>query len=137
MHVRRFSADLKTRVPGNHSGLFAVPIQLDRAHLPTSDSDMLARRFNGLPILLDRPLDVVALYLDPHGAMEEHHAERPILLLVTGGAGWARVGGPDGEMRAIAAGDAVLWPAGQDHTIWTENEPLRAIAIEGPAEREA
>ena len=124
--------------------MYETRLMVSGERIPAYDRDITSwlssnagTGFNGLPILLDRPLDVVALYLDPHGAMEEHHAERPILLLVTGGAGWARVGGPDGEMRAIAAGDAVLWPAGQDHTIWTENEPLRAIAIEGPAEREA
>lgn len=135
MHVRRFAADRKTAVPGNHTGLFAVPIQLDRADLPSQNADELARRFNGVPILLDRPLAVVALYLDAHGTMEEHSAPVPILLLVTGGGGFVRVGGPNGETRPVAAGEAVLWPADLDHMIWTEDEPLQAIAIEGPVER--
>jgi hypothetical protein len=31
MQVRRFSPDLKTKVPGGHFGLYGVPIQIDRA----------------------------------------------------------------------------------------------------------
>ena len=135
MRIRRFSPDLKAQVPGNHTGLAAVAIQLDRAELPSLDPDALARRYHGLPILLDRPLAVVALYLDAHGAMEEHSAPIPILLLVTGGSGFVRVGGPHGETHVLAEGDAVLWPAGEDHMLWTTGEPLRAIAIEGPTER--
>jgi transposase len=36
----------------------------------------------------------------------------------------------------VSAGDAVLWPAKLDHMVWTEEEPLAAIVIDGPAERE-
>lgn len=136
MQIRRFSADLKTKVPGDHSGLYAVPIQLDPALLNTQDSEILARRFNGLPILLKRPMIVVAMYLEPHGSMDEHSAEQPILFLVTKGSGFVRIGGLNGETRPVSAGDAILWPAGLDHTIWTEDEPLEAIVIDGPAERE-
>ena len=135
MEVRRFSADLKTPIPGGHRGLWGVPIQFDRADLFTQDLDELARRLNGLPILLDRPTLVVAMYLDPHGAMAEHSAPVPVLFLVTGGRGFVRVGGPDGETREVAAGDAVLWPAGVDHAVWTEDEELAAIVVDGPPER--
>lgn len=136
MQIRRFSADLKTKVPGGHPGLYTVPIQLDPALLNTQDSEVLAQRFNGLPILLNRPLVVVAMYLEPHGSMDEHSADWPILFLVTKGCGFVRVGGPGGETRAVSAGDAVLWPTRLDHTVWTEDEPLEAIVIEGPPERE-
>jgi quercetin dioxygenase-like cupin family protein len=135
MQVRRFSPDLKTKVSGGHPGLYAVPIHLDRAHLPTADLDDLARRLNGPPILLDRPLLVAALYFEPHARMDEHSAEQPILFLVVSGQGFVRVGGASGETRAVAAGDAVLWPAGLDHAVWTEDEPLQAIVVEGPGER--
>lgn len=135
MQVRRFSADLRTTVPGGHRGLHGVPIQLDRAEVAAGDEDALAARMNGLPILLDRALAVVALYLDAHGYMEEHSAEQPILVLVTEGRGFVRVGGSNGETRAVARGDAVLWPAGLAHTLWTDEEPLQAIVVEGPPER--
>jgi quercetin dioxygenase-like cupin family protein len=136
MQVRRFTADLKTKIPGGHPGLYGVPIQLDRAQLDTQNMEELRQRFNGLPILLNRPLVVVAMYLEPHGSMDEHTAAEPILFLIMHGKGLVRIGGPTGEAQRVTAGDAVLWPARLDHTVWTEDEPLEAILIHGPAERE-
>jgi quercetin dioxygenase-like cupin family protein len=108
---------------------------VDRAQV--ADVEALAARVNGLPIVLDRPLTVTAMYLDSQGQMDEHQAEAPILLLVLAGHGFVRVGGPAGETRAVSPGDAILWPARQDHMLWTEAEPLEALAIEGPEERGA
>ncbi len=136
MQIRRFSADLKTKIPGGHPGLYGVPIQLDRTQLNTQNMEELSQRFNGLPILLNRAMIVVAMYLEPHGSMDEHPAPVPILFLVTRGSGFVRIGGPAGETQPVTAGDAVLWPAGLDHTVWTEDEPLEAIVIDGPPERE-
>ncbi len=135
MQIRRFSSDLKTKIPGGHPGLYGVPIQFDLAHLPTQSMEELSERLNGLPILLNRPMSVVAMYLEPHGAMDEHSAEVPVLFLVTSGRGFVRLGGPNGETQSVSAGDAVLWPARLDHMVWTEDEPLVAIVIDGPAER--
>lgn len=137
MHIRTFTPDMKTPVPGKHRGLSAVMISFDRGDLPTQDMNALTKRWRGLPILLDRPMMVVALYLEPHGFMEEHSASSPILFLVTSGRGFVRVGGPDGETRSVGAGEAVLWPQGLDHTVWTQDEALAAIVIEGPEERDA
>ncbi|HEY6410774.1 MAG TPA: cupin domain-containing protein [Ktedonobacteraceae bacterium] len=136
MQVRRFSPDLKTKVPDGHPGLYGVPIQIDRAGVPEQGMEELSRRLNGLPILLNRPMIVAALYLEAGGSMDEHSAEVPILFLVTRGKGFVRVGGPGGESCSVSAGDAVLWPAGLDHMVWAENEALDAIIIEGPAEHE-
>ncbi len=127
---------MRTKIPGGHRGLYAVHIQFDTAHANAQDREALAQRFNGLPILLNRPMIVLAMYLEPHGSMDEHSADQPILFLVTKGSGFVRIGGPNGETRSISAGDAVLWPTGVDHTVWTEDEPLEAIVIDGPAERE-
>ena len=135
MQVRRFSSDMKTKIPGNHQSLYAVPIHFDVTIVPEERREELAQRINGLPILLDRPLSVVAMYVEPHGAMEEHRASVPILFLVIRGNGFVRIGGPSGETREVVAGDAVLWPVGLDHTVWTEDEELEAIVIEGPPER--
>ncbi len=135
MFVRRFSSDLKGKLPGGHAGVYAVPIQFDSSRLPTNDMNALTQQLNGLPILLNRPTTVVAMYLEPHSAIDEHRASVPILVLVTNGNGFVRVGGPDGETRAVSAGDAILWPAELDHTLWTEDETLTAIIIDGPAER--
>lgn len=135
MQVRRFSPNLKTKTPGDHKGLYIVPIQFDAALVPVERREELAQRTNGLPILLNRSMSVVAMYVELHGAMDEHSADVPILFLVTRGRGFVRIGGPNGETREVAAGDAVLWPVGLDHMVWTEDETLDAIVIEGPSER--
>jgi quercetin dioxygenase-like cupin family protein len=79
---------------------------------------------------------VTAMYFEPHGVLDEHSADGPILFLVTRGRGFVRIGGPDGETREVMAGDAVLWPVRLDHKVWTEDESLDAITIDGPAERD-
>lgn len=136
MLVRRFGADLKTKVPGGHPGLYAVPIQFDRQNYPPEKEAMLAQQMNGLPILLNRAMAIVALYLEPHGTMDEHSAEVPIIFMVLRGKGFVRLGGVNGETRAVSAGDAILWPADVDHMVWTEDEGLEAIVVEGPGERQ-
>jgi mannose-6-phosphate isomerase-like protein (cupin superfamily) len=133
MDIRRFSIDMKTKVPGGHPGLYSVLIQLDRAEVPEDRMAELARRANGMPILLHCPMRVVAMYVEPHSSMDEHSADGPILFLVIRGKGYVRIGGPSGESREVSAGDAVLWPSGVDHKVWTEDEPLEAIVIHGPA----
>ena len=82
-----------------------------------------------MPLLLDADMQVEAMYFDPHASIEEHAADHPVLFLVISGKGTVRIGGPTGETRAIEAGDAVLWPAHIDHTVWTDDEPLDAIVI--------
>lgn len=136
MHIRRFSADLKTKIPGRHPGVYGVPIQLDSAHLFTQNNEEIVQRLNGLPILLDRPIIVVAMYFEFQASIDEHSSDVPILFLVIGGKGFVRIGGPKGEVRSISTGDAVLWPAKLEHTVWTEDEELQAIVVDGPPERE-
>lgn len=135
MHIRRFSEDMKTKVPGGHPGLFAVPIQVDRGTIPAGALEAYAQRVNGLPLLVDVHVSVAAMYFDPHATLDEHSADHPILFLVTGGQGTVRIGGPHGETRVVRMGDAVLWPTNLDHTVWTDEETLQAIAIEMPEER--
>ncbi len=135
IQIRRFSSDLKTEIPGNHTGLYAVPIQFDAISVPAERREALAQRTNGLPILLNRPMSVVAMYVEPHGSMDEHSADVPILFIVTRGKGFVRIGGPKGETREVTFGDAVLWPVGLEHMVWTEDESLDAIVIDGPPER--
>ncbi len=137
MHIRRFSADLKTKVPGGHPGLYAVPIQRDRGQIPTEKLEDYAQRVNGLPLLLDTPVTVVAMYFEPHATLEEHSADHPILFLVTAGQGTVRIDGPQGETHCVCAGEAILWPANKDHMVWTDEEPLQAITIHTPQERTA
>jgi len=135
MQIRRFSADLKSKVPGGHPGLYAVPIQLDRSQLKSDNLETFARRVNGLPLLVDTPTIIVAMYFEPHATLEEHSAEHRIVFLVTDGHGQMCIGGPNGETRTVLPGDAILWPAHVDHKVWTEGEKLEAIVVELPVER--
>ncbi len=134
MQIRRFSSDLKTKIPGNHLGLYGVLIQMNRAQIPAQKQEEFAKRVNGMPFLLDADLQVEAMYFEPHASLEEHAADHPILFLVISGQGNVRIGGPTGETREIQAGEAVLWPAHTDHTVWTDDEALHAIVINAPPE---
>jgi hypothetical protein len=63
--------------------------------------DRLAERVHDLPVLLNCPIQVEAMYCDRRAHIEEHSASNPILFLVLEGEGWMRIGGPDGETRAV------------------------------------
>jgi quercetin dioxygenase-like cupin family protein len=130
IQIRRFGPDLTTKVPGGHPGLYACPIAINGSGIPAEKLEAMAQRLNGLPLLLDTDLHVVALYFDSHASMDEHQADHPILFLAISGQGTMRLGGPNGETRTVQAGEAVIWPAYVDHTVWTDAEPLHAIAIE-------
>ena len=138
MQVRRFSADMKTRIPGEHVGLWGVPILFDARLIPVDPQarEARAQQFNGLPLLLDAPVLVVAHYYERPAHMDEHSADEPILMLVLSGAGKLRLGGPNGETRDIRAGDAVIWPAHVDHAVWTVDEELQLLLVHLPPERE-
>ncbi len=129
IQIRRFSPDLKIKIPGNHPGLYGVPIQINNTQIPPEKLEAFAKRVNGMPLLVDAPLQVEAMYFDPHASIEEHSADHPILFLVISGQGSVRIGGPSGEICQIQTGDAILWPAHIDHTVWTDNDSLHAIVI--------
>lgn len=129
MQIRRFSPDLKTKIPGNHPGMYGVMIQLNRAEIPEERREELAGRFKGLPLLVEAGTQIEAMYFEPHASMEEHATDHPIFFLVLSGRGSVRIGGPAGETREVQAGDAVLWPAYLEHTVWTDDEELSAIVI--------
>jgi quercetin dioxygenase-like cupin family protein len=129
MQIRRFSPDLKVKIPGNHPGLYGVPILLPRTHVPAETQEAFARRVHGMPLLLDAQMQVEVMYFAAHAFMEEHAADHAIVFLVINGQGNVRIGGPAGETCAVQAGDALLWPAHIDHTVWTDKAELHAIVI--------
>ena len=135
MQIRRFNEDQKVSIPGNHSGMFGVPIQIDRLLITAENEETIAQRFHGMPILLDTDLQVEMMYFDPHGFMEEHATDHPILVVAIQGQGLVRIGGPQGETCNIMAGEAILWPANTAHTIWTEGNTLQVLVINTPPER--
>jgi len=59
--------------------------------------------------------------------IEPHSNPNTTWFVVIEGGGWVAVG--EDRMR-IAAGEAVLWPAGLVHGAWTEATPMRAIVVE-------
>ncbi|GCE21114.1 cupin domain-containing protein [Dictyobacter kobayashii] len=131
MQVRRFSADVKSKVPGGHAGLYAVPVLQDGSHIPAERLEAFARKVNGLPLFSTGAPNVVVMYFEAQATLDEHSAPHPTLFMVLQGQGLVRIGGPQGETQAVQAGDALLWPAHLDHKVWTEGSELQAIAIEG------
>jgi quercetin dioxygenase-like cupin family protein len=130
MQVRRFSPDLKVKIPGGHPGLYGTMIAMNRETLHARPNlEAFAAYVHGLPLELDAPVQVEAMYFEPQARLDEHSAPHPILFIVVEGSGMVRMGGPDGEAQRVTAGDAVVWPPEVDHTVWTEDERLSAIVI--------
>src|SRR5437016_3112093 len=77
-------------------------------------------------ILHEETISVVELHFEPGGDMWEHEADEPILFTVISGKGKVRVSGEEAD---VAAGQAVLWPKGEPHKAWAEDEPMTAFAI--------
>jgi quercetin dioxygenase-like cupin family protein len=61
------------------------------------------------------------------GAIEPHSNPNTTWFVVIEGGGYVRVGN---EQARVAAGEAVLWPAGVIHGAWTDQTPMRAIVVE-------
>ena len=61
------------------------------------------------------------------GAIAPHHNPNTTWFCVIEGGGWVLVGD---EKRRVAAGEAVLWPAGVTHAAWTDHAEMRAVVVE-------
>jgi quercetin dioxygenase-like cupin family protein len=61
------------------------------------------------------------------GRIEPHDNPNTTWFVVIEGGGYVQVGE---EQRRVAAGEAVLWPAGVIHGAWTEHGPMRAFVVE-------
>jgi quercetin dioxygenase-like cupin family protein len=59
--------------------------------------------------------------------IERHSNPNTSWFVVIEGGGYVQVGE---EQARVAAGEAVLWPAGVDHAAWTEHVEMRAFVIE-------
>lgn len=81
----------------------------------------------GGPIHADEHGLIAELVLARHARLEPHSSPTTAWLLVIEGGGWVQVGR---ERARIAAGEAVCWPAGVVHGLWTEGSELRAFVIE-------
>ena len=61
------------------------------------------------------------------GAIAPHDNPNTTWFCVIEGGGWVLVGD---ERRRVAAGEAILWPAGVTHAAWTDHGEMRAIVVE-------
>jgi quercetin dioxygenase-like cupin family protein len=62
-----------------------------------------------------------------NAGIEPHSNPNTTYFIVIEGGGWVAVGG---ERLRVAAGEAVVWPAGVDHAAWTEHSEMRAFVVE-------
>ena len=131
--IRQFGTEMSRPIerPGAR-GVQVTAIELPAQIAALMSQAELDERFGGVPIILDQPVGVCALFFDAQAELDEHAAEYPILFLVIGGAGYVRGGGPAAPAESVRAGNAVLWPASMLHSAWTADEPMQAITIEFP-----
>ncbi len=80
-----------------------------------------------MPLASGAGFQAACFRIGPGGRIARHPADVPQLFAVVEGRGW--VSGADGEREAIAAGEAVVWSAGEEHETGTD-ERLIAIVIE-------
>ena len=68
------------------------------------------------------------------GRIEPHTNPNTTYFVVIEGGGWVQVG--DERIR-VAAGEAVVWPAGVVHAAWTDYTAMRAFIVEFAGEDDA
>jgi quercetin dioxygenase-like cupin family protein len=89
---------------------------------------------DGVVIHSDARATISELAFAKGGSIPIHDSPNSAWFIVIEGGGYVLVGE---EERRVAAGEAVLWPAGILHGARTEYGPMRAIAVElaGPDDR--
>jgi quercetin dioxygenase-like cupin family protein len=70
---------------------------------------------------------VVVISIGAGGLVGRHAAGAEQLFLVVAGSGW--VSGPDGERVSVAAGEAAIWSAGEEHASGSD-EGMTALVVE-------
>lgn len=130
VELRDFTPHLTDTELGDSRGLRVNAIQIRRSFAERFAPNELAARFNGMPIVLDEPVSVMAMEFDPNGETGERRSRFPILVVVTHGSGFVRLGGEGADPVAIRAGQAVLWPAGDLFKAWAGEAGMKAIGIE-------
>ncbi|MCS6800490.1 MAG: cupin domain-containing protein [Chloroflexota bacterium] len=130
VEIRDFTPFLTETELGESRGLRVNAIQIRRSFAERFSPEELAARFNGRPIILDEPVSVMAMEFDPYGETGERRSRFPIIFVVTHGSGFVRIGGESGDRRAIAAGQAVLWPSGELFKAWAGAAGMKAIGVE-------
>ncbi len=68
----------------------------------------------------------IMLRFGPDATIDEHSHHSPVEVICLQGSGFTSIAG---ERAAIAAGEKTTWPAGQDHRLWTESEPMIVLLL--------
>jgi GrpB-like predicted nucleotidyltransferase (UPF0157 family) len=78
---------------------------------------------------MDDGVRVVVFHLAPNGRVGRHVAVTKQLLCVSAGSCW--VAGAAGDRHHLATGYAASWEEGEEHEVWTDDEPMTAFVLEG------
>jgi len=70
---------------------------------------------------------VAELAFARRATLDPHSSPNSAWLVIVEGGGWVQV---ENERARVAAGEAVLWPAGVEHAAWTELSEMRAFLVE-------
>ncbi len=89
-----------------------------------------SRGFTLRGVIRSEQAHVAVAILAPDGAIGRHPAAVLQLFVVVEGSGW--VAGGDTERVEVAAGDAVLWEAGEEHEAGTD-AGMVALVVESNA----
>src|SRR5512143_3426738 len=81
----------------------------------------------GVVIHSDARATISELAFAKGGSIPIHENVNSAWFIVIEGGGYVLVGE---EERRVAAGEAVLWPAGVQHGAWTVHGPMRAFVVE-------
>lgn len=88
MKIRRFSSDVKSKIPGGHRGRYGVPIALPRERLQAiPDLEAFAARVHRLPFATETRVMIEAMSFEPQAQLDERSAPHDIVCLVIGGRG--------------------------------------------------
>lgn len=77
--------------------------------------------------LVDKRVVLARLRFGPHTQSHLHAVDHDIHVVCLEGAGFARSGD---SVDQIHAGETVLWPKGEDHNLFTEEEPMTTLLVE-------
>jgi quercetin dioxygenase-like cupin family protein len=70
---------------------------------------------------------IAMLRFSPHGTIHEHDAPIDIDVVCLEGSGFVSI---DGTAAPLRAGETIRWPAGCQHRLWTEVEPMTTLMVE-------
>jgi quercetin dioxygenase-like cupin family protein len=79
-------------------------------------------------VLLNRGgIAIANLKFAPGATIDEHSAPFEIDVICLEGEGFVSI---DGKSATFAAGERVVWPAGINHRLWTENSAMETLMVE-------